>query len=294
MSTPSPVQIWWAAIRPKTLWAAFVPVVIGTAMAFTDGAFHAPAALAALFGALMIQIGTNLSNDYSDFFKGADTEARKGPTRVTQAGLVSPKAIRNATILAFGLSVAGGVYLIWRGGWPVVWIGVASIVSGVLYTAGPKPLGYLGLGDVFVLIFFGPVAVAGTYYVQALTVTPVVLWAGLAPGLLSVALLSVNNLRDVEEDRLVHKKTLAVRFGKTFAQWEYIVCVLLAALIPPGLYLWTRKHPWTLICLFLIPLAWPAFKAIFTREGTALNPLLGATARLATWYSLVFALTWVL
>jgi len=288
-------SIWLAASRPKTLWAAVVPVLIGTAMAYADGFFHVPAALAALAGALLIQIGTNLSNDYSDFQKGADTEDRQGPMRVTQAGLVTPQAVRNATVLVFALSVLSGVYLIWRGGWPVLWIGVFSILSGVFYTAGPKPLGYLGLGDLFVLIFFGPVAVGGTYYVQALSINPVVLIAGLGPGLLSVALLSVNNLRDVDEARKANKKTLAVRFGRTFAQWEYITCVVGATLIPVLLYALTGQRIWTLACLLILPPAWPAFKVVLTQVGgEALNPMLAATAKLSILYSLLLAITWVL
>jgi 1,4-dihydroxy-2-naphthoate octaprenyltransferase len=288
-------SIWLAASRPKTLWAAIVPVLIGTAMAYADGLLHGPAALAALAGALLIQIGTNLSNDYSDFQKGADTEDRQGPMRVTQAGLVTPQAVRNATILVFALSVLAGVYLMWRGGWPVLVIGVFSILSGVLYTAGPKPLGYLGLGDLFVLIFFGPVAVGGTYYVQALSINTVVLIAGFGPGLLSVALLSVNNLRDVEEDRKANKKTLAVRFGRTFARWEYITSVSGAALIPLLLYAVTGQRIWTLACLLLIPLAWPAFKVVRSQSGgAALNPMLATTAKLSILYSLILAITWIL
>jgi 1,4-dihydroxy-2-naphthoate octaprenyltransferase len=264
-------------------------------MAYADGVHHWLAALTALAGALLIQIGTNLSNDYSDFQKGADTEDRQGPLRVTQAGLVTPRQIRDATILVFVLSVLAGVYLIYRGGWPVVWIGVFSILSGVLYTAGPRPLGYLGLGDLFVLVFFGPVAVAGTYYVQALTVNPVVIIAGFGPGLLSVALLSINNLRDVEEDRKSNKRTLAVRFGATFARWEYIVCVILAAMLPLGLYLATGLRIWTLVCLLLIPLAVPAFKVvIYESGGAALNPMLETTAKLSILYSLVLSIAWII
>ncbi|MFB3133801.1 MAG: 1,4-dihydroxy-2-naphthoate octaprenyltransferase, partial [Rhodothermales bacterium] len=166
----SPLAIWTAAARPKTLGAAVAPVLVGTAMAWEAGGFHAPAALCALLGALLIQIGTNFSNDYADFLKGADTGVRKGPLRVTQAGLVAPATMKRATVLVFALAFVVGLYLIWRGGWPILVIGVLSILSGVFYTVGRYSLADLGLADVFVLVFFGPVAVGGTYYVQALEI----------------------------------------------------------------------------------------------------------------------------
>ena len=285
-------SVWLAAARPKTLGAAVAPVLMGTAMAFGDGVGHALSAALALLGALLIQIGTNFSNDYADFLKGADTHERQGPLRVTQAGLVSPEQVRAATILTFGLSVGIGAYLIWRGGWPVLAIGVASILSGVLYTAGPRPLGYLGLGDLFVLVFFGPVAVGGTYYVQALDIEAYVLAAGLAPGLLSVAILAVNNLRDVDQDRQVGKRTLAVRFGRGFARAEYGLCVVGALLVPVALAVLLDR--WALLaCLLTAPLAWIAVRRVRTADGGALNPMLGATGRLLLVFSVVFAAAWL-
>ena len=179
---PSTMEIWILAARPKTLWAAIAPVIIGTAIAYDSGAAAWLPALAALFGAVAIQIGTNLANDYFDYTKGTDAGNRLGPLRVTQAGLVKPKTMKLATVVAFLLASVAGAYLVWRGGWPILIIGVLSILSGVFYTAGPYPLGYNGLGDIFVLIFFGPVAVGGTYYVQTLSIDWTVLVAGLAPG----------------------------------------------------------------------------------------------------------------
>ncbi len=214
--TVSSVQTWLLAIRPKTLGAAVAPVLVGTAMAVEAGRGHVPSAFVALACALLIQIGTNFSNDYLDFEKGADAETRKGPTRVTQAGLVTPQGMRRATAGVFGLAFALGLYLVYRGGWPVLLIGVLSIAAGVLYTAGRFSLAYLGLADGAVLLFFGPVAVGGTYYVQALAVTPAVLVGGLAPGLLATAVLLVNNVRDVAEDRAAGKRTLVVRRGRRF------------------------------------------------------------------------------
>lgn len=301
VNTPSKIQapasrvdIWTAAARPKTLGAAVAPVLVGTAMAWAAGGFHAGAALCALLGALLIQIGTNFSNDYTDYLKGADTEARKGPLRVTQAGLVLPETMKRATIGVFVLAFVVGLYLVWRGGWPVLAIGLLSIFSGVLYTVGRYSLAYLGLADLFVLVFFGPVAVGGTYYVQALEVDAVVLIAGLAPGLLSTAILLVNNIRDVEEDREAGKKTLVVRLGKPFGIGLYVFCVTAAALIPLGLFLATGRHPWAIAVLPVVLMAVPVIRKLRTeRNSIALNPLLGATGRLLLVYSVLFSIGWI-
>ena len=288
-------KIWLLAARPKTLGAAIAPVLMGTAMAWAAGGFHALAAGCALLGAILIQIGTNFSNDYSDFLKGADTEDRKGPLRVTQAGLVTPEAMKRATVIVFALAVVVGGYLIWRGGWPILLIGVLSILSGLLYTVGRYSLAYLGLADLFVLVFFGPVAVGGTYYVQTLMINEVVIIAGLAAGLLSVAILLVNNIRDVDEDRAANKKTLVVRAGRSFGVGLYMVCVLVAVLIPAGLYLYTGQHPWAMAVVLILPLAWPIVRKLrHERNVRALNPLLGATGRLLLLYSLLFSIGWML
>lgn len=290
---PSTPAVWLMAARPKTLWAAVAPVVVGIAMAVEAGAFHAPAALCALLGAVFIQIGTNFANDYQDFLKGADTHERKGPLRVTQAGLVSPAAMRRATMLAFALAFGAGLYLIARGGWPILLIGVLSILFGILYTAGRYSLAYLGIADLFVLIFFGPVAVAGTYYVQALDVDAVTVAAGLAPGLLSTAILLVNNIRDVAEDQGAGKRTLVVRLGRRVGVALYGGCVLAAALTPVLLFAWTGTHPWAMLALAVLPLGVPVVRRLAAeRDPFALNPLLGATARLLIVYSLLFSIGW--
>ncbi len=294
LPAPSPLQVWLLAARPKTLAAAVAPVLIGTAMAWAVGGFHAGAALCALLGAVFIQIGTNFSNDYADFLKGADTSDRKGPLRVTQAGLVSPEAMRRATVVAFGLAVAAGAYLIWRGGWPILAVGLVSIASGVLYTVGRYSLAYLGLADLFVLVFFGPVAVGGTYYVQALEIDAVVLVAGLSTGLLSTAILLVNNIRDVDEDRRAGKKTLVVRLGKPFGIGLYAACIVAAVLIPVVLYGLTGQHPWAMaVGLVASPAVSIVRKLRRETDPRALNPLLGATGRLLVLYSLVFAIGWI-
>lgn len=290
-------QTWILAVRPKTLWAAFAPVLIGVAMAQADGVMHAPSALAALLGAFLIQIGTNFANDYGDFKKGVDAQNRQGPLRVTQAGLVTPRAMLRATVLVFFLAALVSAYLVWRAGWPIVIIAVLSIGSGVLYTVGPRPFGYVGLGDLFVLIFFGPVAVGGTYYVQALGCPPAVLLAGLAPGLLAVAILVVNNLRDVEGDARAGKRTLAVRFGETFARVEYALCVVGATvLVPVALVLCQGgRHRLVLVATLALPLmAVPLKTVLITGTGATLNPALGGTARGLLIYSVLFALGWVL
>jgi 1,4-dihydroxy-2-naphthoate octaprenyltransferase len=282
------------AARPKTLGAAVAPVVVGTAMAAEAGAFHAASALCAALGAILIQIGTNFSNDYLDFVKGADRASRRGPTRATQAGWVSVTAMRRATILTFALAFLSGLYLIWRGGWPVLAIGVGSIASGVWYTAGRWSLAYLGLADLFVLVFFGPVAVGGTYYVQALAVSGPVLTAGLAPGLLATGILLVNNLRDREEDARAGKKTLVVRFGRAAGRRCYIACVVGAALVPVALVAGAGGSPWTLFATGAVGGgAIPLLRRLRQASGPgAFAPLLGRTARLLVVYSVVFAAGW--
>ncbi len=291
---PSKAQVWFLAARPKTLPAAVSPVLIGTALAWTDGGFYAPAALAACIGALLIQIGTNLANDYFDHQKGTDTEERLGPMRVTQAGLVTPSATRMATIIVFILALLVGMYLVWRGGWPIVIIGLLSIIFGIMYTGGPYPLGYTGLADLFVLVFFGPVAVGGTYYVQTLTITNTAIIAGLAPGFLSVALLTVNNLRDIDGDRKANKKTLAVRFGRSFAIAEYISCLALTCLVPVVLVVKLDGGPYALISSLIFLPALPTVRDVCKTSGEKLNDTLAATGRLLLLYSLIFCVTWII
>ena len=292
-SAPRPLQVWLLAARPKTLWAAVSPVLVGIALAVDAGAFHAGAALCALLGAILIQIGTNFANDLHDFLKGADTGARKGPLRVTQAGLVSPAAMRRATVLVFTLAVVSGLYLIWRGGWPVLLIGVLSILFGILYTAGRYSLAYLGIADLFVLVFFGPVAVGGTYWVQALALDPVVLVAGVGPGLLATAILLVNNIRDVDEDRAAGKRTLIVRLGRPAGVGLYVAAVVLAALLPVALWLWTGAHPGAVLAAGVLPFGLRAARRLSAeREAVRLNPLLGATSKLLLFYSLLFGIGW--
>ncbi len=286
---------WILAFRPKTLSAAVAPVLIGTAMAYGNGVHDLAMALVALFAALTIQIGTNLANDYFDYLKGADTPERVGPTRVTQAGLIAPRAVRNAMILVFALSALACLVLVLHAGWPILVIGVLSILSGIFYTAGPRPLGYMGLGEIFVLIFFGPVAVGGTYYVQALEIHWAVVAAGFAPGFLSMAVLAVNNLRDIDTDRHAQKNTMAVRFGRSFALNEYLFSIIAAGLTPVLVYVLTNKHPWSLLSTAFLLGAVPVIKTVLTKQdGPSLNAALASTGKLLVIYSVLFSIGWVI
>ncbi len=297
MDAPPRWKVWFLAARPKTLGAGIAPVIIGTALAAGDGAFHLVGALCALVGSVLIQIGTNYANDYSDFVKGVDTADRIGPMRATQAGLVTPSQMRRAAALAFGMAMLAGLYLVYRGGRPIVLIGVLSITCGVLYTGGPYPLGYLGLGDLFVLIFFGPVAVAGTYYVQTLALpdlAPVA--AGFGPGLFSVAILTVNNLRDIEGDRRSGKKTLAVRLGRTCARAHFTAALLVGGIgIPLLLCILRGGHWFALVSAAGCLLALPALRAVWTStDGPRLNDALAGVGKALLAYSVLFAVGWLL
>jgi len=226
------LQAWVLASRPKTLFAAVAPVLLGSALAFSQSKGNLPAALAALFGAICIQIATNLANDYWDAKKGADTADRLGPVRVTASGLLKPRTVFLGMVFFFLLATAAGVFLTLRAGWPVVAIGVASILFGILYTAGPFSLAYLGLGEVFTFLFFGLVATAGTYFVQALSYSRAAVLLGVMPGCYSVVLIALNNLRDRATDQRVNKKTLAVRFGEKFARIEILFFLFVPSIIP--------------------------------------------------------------
>ncbi len=273
---------WVAAIRPATLTAAVGPVLVGTALASADGVAHLPAAGAALLGALLIQIGTNLVNDLADFRRGADDADRLGPPRAVQRGWLTERAVAAGAACAFAGALAVGTYLVWRGGWPIAALGLASVGAAVAYTAGPWPLGYHGLGDLFVLAFFGLAAVGGTYYVQAGTVTPAVIAAGVAVGALATAILVVNNLRDRHTDARVGKRTLAVRFGASFARLEYAALLAVA-------YVIAASAGWVAPLLSL-PWAVLQVRSLRSADGAALNAHLGSTAKLGLAFSVLLAL----
>lgn len=283
------------AIRPKTLMASIAPVMLGTLIAYGDGVHNFPTAFLCLLGALSIQILTNLANDYFDYKKGSDTAQRIGPTRVMQAGLVSSMQMIIAITINLIITILICWKLIERGGQPILIIGVLSVISAFLYTAGPKPLAYIGLGEIFVLIFFGPVAVAGTYYLQSLELNTAVILIGLGPGLLSTAILTINNLRDIDNDRAAHKNTLAVRFGRSFALNEYLVCIFTAAVVPVIAYAVMADHLPILMATALPILAIPVIKTVLTKlDGPSLNEALAQTGKLLFIYSLLLGIGWVL
>lgn len=259
-------------------------------MAWADGRFALGPALAALLGALLLQIGSNFANDYFDFFRGADTADRRGPPRVTASGLLTPAEMRAGMAVIFGLAALVGLYLIYAGGWPVLVIGVASILAALAYTGGPFPFGYYGLGDLFVLLFFGFVAVCGTYYVQALTLTWPVVVAALPPGLLITAILVVNNLRDIDTDRRANKRTLAVLLGHGATQWEYRL-LLSGAYGIVGLLWWVAaQSPWVLLTWLTLPLALTLVRTLArAQDGPTFNATLAGTARLSLLFNTLLA-----
>ncbi len=285
--TQSPFHAWILAARPKTLPAAVGPILVGVGAAIGDRVFAPLPALAALVGALLLQIGSNFANDYFDHMKGADTPDRLGPVRVTASGLLSPAALRWGMVAVFGLASLVGLYLIWVGGWPILAVGVASILAAVLYTGGPLPFGYVGLGDLFVFIFFGLVAVCGTYYVQALTVTPDVFLAAVGPGALITAILVVNNLRDMETDARAGKRTLAVMLGRQGTRLEYLGLLLVAYVVPLVLWLGLDRGPWVLLPWLSSPLALGLWRKVNddAHLGPPLNQVLAGTARLSLVYA---------
>lgn len=290
VSPPAQVRAWLLAARPKTLPAAVVPVVVGTAAAIADGGFALAPALAAFAVALLLQIAANFANDVFDFHRGADTAERLGPTRVTQSGLIAPARVLQATLLTVGLAALVGLYLVVRGGLPILLLGIAAIIATLAYTGGPFPLGYHGLGEVFVFLFFGLVGVAGTYYVQTMALTGVVLVAAIPVGVLIAAILVVNNLRDLETDRQAGKHTIAVRLGRAGTQVEYVVLVGGAYLVPVGLWIAGGLGAWWYILPWLsLPLALRLVNQTRRQAGRSLNKTLAGTAQLALVFGLLLA-----
>ncbi len=283
-------QVWRLAIRPKTLPAAVGPVLVGAALALADGAFALLPALAALGAALLLQIAVNLANDYFDFQRGIDTAERLGPPRAAASGLLTPAELRLGIGTVLGLAALLGVYLILVGGVPVLIIGVASMLAALAYSGGPFPLASHGLGDLFVFIFFGPVAVAGTYYVLALAVTAQALLVALPIGALITAILVVNNYRDIATDSKTGKHTLAVLLGARTTRVEYVLLLVAAYLTPPLLWVQhgVKAFP-VLLPLLSLPSAVTCIRAMYRDNGRALNPLLGKTAQLSLLFSALFA-----
>jgi 1,4-dihydroxy-2-naphthoate polyprenyltransferase len=284
------LPLWLLAVRPRTLPAAVAPVLVGTALAASEDEFRLLPFVAALVGSIFIQIGTNLSNDYSDARRGADTEDRLGPVRVTAGGLMPPKRVLVGTYVAFGIAVAAGLYLAAVAGWELLVVGAASILAGVLYTGGPRPYGYEGLGELFVFVFFGVVAVVGSYYVQ----TEELRWEAFAlaapVGLLASAILVVNNVRDIETDRRAGKRTLAVKLGRDRARILFMAMVILAFAAPAATWACGGLSAWLLLTLAALPLAPPLIETVSSRtDGPALNGALAGAGRLLAVFSLLLS-----
>lgn len=296
------LKAWVMAARLHTLPAGIAPVVVGIGLASADGVFSWLPALAALVGAILIQIGTNFVNDYTDALRGADSPDREGFTRVTASGMIPAETVRMAAAVTFAAAIGVGFYLVYVGGAPIVVIGLVSILCGYAYTGGPIPFGYRGLGDLFVFVFFGLVAVAGTYYVQAVdiladpltltipagTVTLEAILGGVAMGALTTAILVINNLRDIEEDREAGKRTLAVVLGPTWTRIEFTALLVLAYLVP--VYFILEGAPLAAVVFLSLPYAGLLLRTIWrTREGQALNEALSRMGRLTLGFALLFA-----
>jgi 1,4-dihydroxy-2-naphthoate octaprenyltransferase len=288
------MKIWLLAARPATLSAAVVPVLVGSAAAAAESQFKSLPFAAALLAAVLIQVGTNLANDYFDYVKGADTADRLGPPRVTQSGLLAPSVVRTATAMTFGLAMLLGLYLVAVGGWPILAIGLLSIAAGLLYTGGPWPLGYHGLGDLMVFVFFGLVAVVGTYYLHSGAVTANAFAIALPVSFLVTAILVVNNLRDVDTDRAAGKRTLAVRIGRRATRVEYVLLLAGACLSPLVRWLLGSASHWFWLPWLTLPLAVKIGAIVLRQDGAALNAALRGTARIHLLFGALYALSLLL
>lgn len=294
MNLSKTLAIWWMASRPKTLAAALAPVFIGTGLAWRHGSFDMTITMVTIVCAALIQIGTNFANDYYDFINGADTDERIGFERATAKGLVSANQMKTATFIAMGLAFLTGLYLVYVGGLVILLIGVLSIIFGIAYTGGPYPLGYNGLGDVFVFIFFGIVAVTGTYYLNTLTWSSTAFLVSIPVGALSVNILVVNNLRDVHQDRIAGKRTLGVLLGESALKFEYLFMVALAFATPIYLYFVEGFGLAVLSSFVVFPIAIVlSYRIVTNVHKPKLNAMLEATAQFLAVYSIIFTFSLV-
>ena len=286
-----PARAWLLASRPATLPAAAVPVFVGAAAATSEGASLRPLVFAVtLVCALLIQIGTNFANDYSDFHRGADHEGRLGPIRVTQSGLITQEGVRRGIVVAFGAAALLGLWLAWIGGWPIIVIGVVSILSGLAYTGGPFPFGYYALGDVFVFAFFGLAAVTGTAFLQTGSWSQFALILSVPVGLLVTNILVVNNLRDLPTDRAANKMTLAVRLGDRATRIQYAMFVVISYAVPLVLAIGNASHRWLMLTWLTLPLAFGLTRTVLGGlSGRDLNPVLKRTGQLLLFFGLLLA-----
>ena len=294
MSDTNKAMVWIHAARPKTWAAAIVPVVVGNAAAVAEGRFRLVVALVTVICSLLIQIGTNFVNDLCDHLAGADTKERLGPRRAVASGLLSVRKMQGALVIVFALVTASGLYLVGVGGWPILVAGVCSMAAGIAYTAGPYPLAYHGLGDLFVFLFFGLVATIGSNFVQTLHLSPAAALAAVPIGALITNILVVNNYRDIAEDRASRKRTLAVIFGERFARGEYLALLLIAYASPFILFVLTSRGAAIFLPLLSAPLAARLYRRISTLRGTPLNRTLAETAQLAALYGMLLAIGLIL
>lgn len=286
----SKIKSWILASRPKTLPAAFVPVAIGSALAYNDNSFKAEAALIALICSFLIQIATNFVNDLYDYLAGTDKKDRIGPRRVLASGLITVSEMKKGITLTFGLAFFLGMYLVYISSWITFVIGIVSILAGLAYTAGPFPLAYKGLGDVFVFLFFGFVGTIGTYYVQTLAVTQFVVWASVPVGALITNILVINNYRDIDEDKSAGKITLAVRIGRTLTRIQYVLFIFISYSVPLVAYYTYKQNVLIFLPYLTIPISIKLIRMIYSFKGTELNKTLELTAKLSAIYGILFAI----
>jgi len=289
MNEKNKLNSWILASRPKTLPAAIVPVLVGSALAVSVGKFYLLYSIVALLCALLIQIGTNFTNDLYDYLKGADSKQRKGPVRVLASGLISVREMKIGSVVVFGLSFILGLYLVYSCGILVLWIGIISIIAGIVYTAGPFPLAYNGLGDLFVFAFFGVVGTMGTFYLHTLEFSILSFLVSLPVGALTTNILIVNNYRDIEEDKAAGKNTLAVYLGRNFTRWEFIILLMLSYAVSFILFLNFDYSYWIFLPYITIPFTTLLIRMLFKLKGESLNKTLELTAKFAGVYGLLFS-----
>ena len=283
------IDSWLIASRPRTLLAAFVPVMVGSAVAFNEGKLKIILSLSALLCSLLIQVGTNFTNDLYDFLKGSDTTKRKGPRRVLASGLISVGEMKTAIVLTFLTAFLIGLFLVYHGGFVILVIGILSILAGLAYTAGPYPLAYNALGDIFVFMFFGIIGTVGTYYLHTNDLSIVSFISSIPVGALVTNILVVNNYRDIEEDKTAGKKTLAVKLGKNFTLYQFTFLIVLSFLVPLLLFAFFNASIWIFLPYLTLPIAYKVISMIYTLNGTQLNTTLELTARLSAIYGLLFS-----
>ncbi len=286
----SKLQSWILASRPRTLLAAVVPVIVGSALAISEGKFIFIYSFVALLCSTLIQVGTNFTNDLYDFHKGADNEKRKGPVRVLASGLISVKEMKLGIIFVFGIAFLLGLYLVNEAGVIILVVGIFSIIAGIAYTAGPFPLAYNGLGDVFVFLFFGIVGTVFTYYLHSRTINLISILASIPVGALITNILVINNFRDIEEDKAANKKTLAVLLGRTFTKYQFIFLLILSFVIPALLYLFFQFNVIIFLPYLSLPLAIKLIKMLYTFDGIQLNKTLELTAKFSALFGILFAI----